>query len=227
VFWLEPVDIYCERLGPGFWAEPVNALTNLAFPLAALWAWQTARTHGGPRPAEAAPIALVALIGVGSFLFHTFANRWSALADVAAILAFFVVYTLCAIALTSGVPLARLVRIGAIIVAVITAILLAISSAQSATDTAPLNGSGQYAPALLALVVFSAIMLWRRHPIRYWALGATLVFLVSLTFRTVDLAVCPTLPLGTHFMWHLLNGLMLGLLLQGLIRSGVAVRKGR
>lgn len=27
----EFIDIYCERLGPGLWAEPLNALTNAAF----------------------------------------------------------------------------------------------------------------------------------------------------------------------------------------------------
>ena len=31
----EIVDLYCERTSPVFWAEPVNALTNLAFFLAA------------------------------------------------------------------------------------------------------------------------------------------------------------------------------------------------
>ena len=34
--WLAPVDAYCERTGPEYWSEPVNALTNLAFLLAAL-----------------------------------------------------------------------------------------------------------------------------------------------------------------------------------------------
>ena len=29
------VTIYCERAGDAFWAEPLNALTNLAFLLAA------------------------------------------------------------------------------------------------------------------------------------------------------------------------------------------------
>ena len=51
--------------------------------------------------AGAAPIArllCVALfvIGVGSFLFHTFANRWSALADVLPILAFVLIYIFAA-----------------------------------------------------------------------------------------------------------------------------------
>lgn len=28
--WFQPIDIYCERIEPTFWAEPINALTNLA-----------------------------------------------------------------------------------------------------------------------------------------------------------------------------------------------------
>ena len=33
------MDLYCERLDPGFWAEPLNAVTNLSFILAALFCW--------------------------------------------------------------------------------------------------------------------------------------------------------------------------------------------
>jgi len=38
--WNSPIDAYCERLGPGFWNEPLNALTNLAFWLSAWLVWR-------------------------------------------------------------------------------------------------------------------------------------------------------------------------------------------
>ena len=41
------------------------------------------------------------------------------------------------------------------------------------------------------------------------AIGAGLL-LLSLTLRTIDKAVCPGLPIGTHFLWHVLNGILLG-----------------
>ncbi len=44
--WLAPIDAYCERLGPGVWAEPVNALTNLAFLAGAAIAYGAARPGG-------------------------------------------------------------------------------------------------------------------------------------------------------------------------------------
>jgi hypothetical protein len=33
--WSTPIDLYCERADPSFWAEPVNALSNCAFLIAA------------------------------------------------------------------------------------------------------------------------------------------------------------------------------------------------
>ena len=39
--WTAQLNDYCERLGPGLWAEPVNFLSNAAFLLAALvMAWR-------------------------------------------------------------------------------------------------------------------------------------------------------------------------------------------
>jgi hypothetical protein len=47
---------------------------------------------------------------------------------------------------------------------------------------------------------------------------AAAVFVISLAFRTVDRAVCGTFPLGTHFIWHLLNAVVLFVLLRAAIR---------
>ena len=79
--WTAAIDLYCERTSASFWAEPANAWSNLAFPAAALWATAAARRKGGATRAYWALVVLAALIGVGSFLFHTFANVWSEYAD--------------------------------------------------------------------------------------------------------------------------------------------------
>ena len=44
--WLTPVDNYCERIDPGFWAEPLNALSNTAFILAAAYGFYLWRREG-------------------------------------------------------------------------------------------------------------------------------------------------------------------------------------
>ena len=90
--WLDAVDGYCERLGPGYGAEPVNALSNLAFLLAAGVMWPRLRGL----PLARAMVALLTVIGIGSYLFHSHANRLTGVMDVAPIAGFILLYVFAA-----------------------------------------------------------------------------------------------------------------------------------
>ncbi len=180
------------------------------------------RRSGALSPVLALLLAMAAAIGLGSFLFHTFANVWSKLADVVPIWSFVAAYVLVSIHVVGGFPPGRLVRIAAIATAVV--VLVSFATTPGGNATAPvtgnvLNGSGQYAPALAALVVFSMVTGIRRRPVRHWVSAATLAFLASLTFRTLDMHLCSTFAHGPLFLWHILNGAMAALLLQALIRA--------
>lgn len=219
--WFTAVDIYCERPGPGYWAEPVNALSNAAFLLAAAWAWATARVRGSDAAGRVL-IAMAALIGVGSYLFHTHATVWAELADMVPIWSFVAAYVLAVVQRMHGrAPHPALVpafglAVGSALVALTFDTPAGAPVAPVARD--PFNGSLQYLPALIAQGVFVAVLHWQRHPHRIWVIAALASFALSLAFRTLDRDICATLPLGTHFLWHLLNGLMVGLLLQFYLR---------
>ena len=90
--WFAPLDLYCERLAPGLWGEPLNAISNVAFLVAVAVGWAACCKSDRTDAATAAVAALVAVIGVGSFLFHTFANAWSIVADTAPITLFIYAY---------------------------------------------------------------------------------------------------------------------------------------
>jgi hypothetical protein len=219
--WLQPIDLYCERLTSAFWAEPLNALSNLSFVLAALWALQSYRKGDRRDPVFLGLTALAALVGVGSFLFHTFANLWSSFADVIPIWTFVALYVLIAVIRLTGRAPARVLGVALGVGAGVMGVLW-ITLSGGATDTGtmpdPLNGSGRYAPAVIALFVFAG-MTWRRgHVIAPWVVASALTFAVSLVFRTVDLSWCEATGIGTHFLWHLLNGVMVALLLQAMLR---------
>lgn len=221
--WTAPIDIYCERIGSDFWAEPVNAISNLAFIFAAIWALQTLRNRGQSGWDFTILIALAFGIGVGSFLFHTFANRWSLLTDVVPIWCFVLLIILSGLHRVGGVSIKRILIglclvIGAVVV-LIWSLPEPSANEPAVRDAAPLNGSLGYAPAWIAMVLFAIFTTIRAHPVWPWVLAATLTFTISLGFRTVDLIWCEAFSLGTHFMWHLLNGLMIGFLLQALIRA--------
>src|SRR5262245_60127910 len=99
---------YCERgLDPTFWAEPLNALSNLGFILAGVLALRElmARPAGEGKAIRYALVVLVFIIGIGSFLFHTYAEPWAATADVAPIGLFMLAYFAYALYRFAGVPL--------------------------------------------------------------------------------------------------------------------------
>lgn len=52
--------------------------------------------------------------------------------------------------------------------------------------------------------------------IKYGLVAAGL-FVVSLIFRIIDLDVCARFPIGTHFLWHVLNAAVLYTVLRGAI----------
>lgn len=206
------IDIYCERTGPEFWSEPVNAVTNAAFLLAAaLLMRRLARGEDVRTDVAGWSLAvLVLVIGIGSALFHTYAQRWAMLADVIPIAVFILAYTWCSLRRFGRLP-AWAAGAG---VAAVLGVALAVPA---------LTGfrGGSYVAALTALVVIGGwLFAFRRHPAGRSLLAAAAVFAVSLTFRTMDGPVCDGFPLGTHFMWHLLNALVLYIVTRAMIAAG-------
>ena len=215
--WTASVDLYCERIGPGFWAEPLNAVSNFAFVAAGLIGAQAARRRGAMDPLIGMLCTLAVAIGIGSFLFHTVAQRWAGLADVIPILLFILLYLYASA--QRFFELRWFVAIPATAVAFAAALslrgaVIALNGGKS------LNGSEGYAPAFALLAGAALGLAIMRHPVAgRIALGAG-VFALSLTARTVDSSICPTFPVGSHFAWHLLNGTMIGILLLALVHYG-------
>lgn len=214
--WTRQLDGYCERLGPGFWAEPLNAVTNAAFLLAAVAALVLARRAGRLDGAVAWLIALLVMIGVGSFLFHTLATAWAALADTGPITVFILSYF--AIAMTRFGGLRR--RWAALLTLGFLCAMAALPPALAALARGALHGSGGYIPALLALLGVGLWLRGRGHPTGVWLMGASGLFAISLAARTLDMPLCSAWPVGTHFLWHVLNALLLCLLVVAVIRHG-------
>lgn len=206
---------YCERTDPSFWAEPLNALSNGAFLLAALGGLVLLRRAGGADGAAALLIALVFAIAAGSFLFHTMPQRWTLLADVVPIQLFAFFYF--------GLALRRFFRLSAAAAILGTLAFLAASSALAAVLglrlPPALRGSAGYAGFVFALFGVAAALALRGQAgaiARQIGL-AGLVFALSLALRSLDGALCLRVPLGLHWAWHLLNATVLYLLLRGAI----------
>lgn len=204
----DPVSgLYCERLDASFWAEPANAVTNAAFIVAAVVT--LARRRGDASVTLLA--ALVFTIGIGSFLFHTFATGGAMIADVAPIQLFIAVYFFLA--------LRRFLGIGALVAALSTIAFVALAAlAPRLAPPGAWQGLAGYAGGLAGLLGVGAAVLMRGDPASRRTgrtlLGVAALFALSLGFRTLDRAACAIVSTGTHPLWHLTNALVLYLLMQ-------------
>jgi hypothetical protein len=207
------IDLYCERLNAGFLAEPVNAASNIAFFIAAFYAWQYSKQQAVDAIPFRLLIALMVSIGLGSLAFHLFANKASQLADLIPVFLFQLLY----LWLYSKNVLAckRPVR-------VLLSILLLIGIAVSSQYPGALNGSLIYMPTLLVLCLISFYHMQQSTRGSQLVAGALVLFCLSLLFRTVDNSVCQYIAAGTHFLWHLLNGMVVFMLYRFLVMNSTS-----
>jgi hypothetical protein len=228
---------YCERgLNSAFWAEPLNAITNGGFILAAL-AGAAMIARRPPEERSVWPVFFVLnfiAIGVGSFLFHTVPNVSTAAADTGPIGIFMLTYLVFALRRLAGAP--WLLIAGAISIFIACMAMAFKMHCWEGhigfwLDMPPgaqgkcLNGSLGYGPALVALWLIAGWLALKRHAAAPFIFAAAATFLASLTFRSLDQALCADWVIlghrmGTHFIWHMLNSLTLFLLLVAAIKYG-------
>jgi hypothetical protein len=205
---LNSVDFYCERVGAGFWAEPINALTNIAFILAAWGTWRLSPRTSPLRPGIWVLLATAVAIGVGSFTFHTVATNWARLLDVVPILFFQLAFLWL-----YGREVIILKR-STMVVALIAYFAASIAGRQF---PAILNGSLIYAPTILAILGLGIYHAKHAANARFDLLAAAAMLAAALLFRSIDNAVCGMFPTGTHFLWHLSNGVVVYLAVRTLV----------
>ncbi len=216
--WSEQIDIYCERTDFSYWAEPVNALTNAGFLIAALIMWY--RLRGEDVPIARLLVGLLAAIGVGSFLFHTHATGWAAAADVAPIGGFILLYLFAVGSHVLGWPIwaAGLLTLGFVPFALLTVPVL---------DQFPfLAISNVYWTVPILLIFFAPLVARQNSQTALGMLIGAAILAVSISLRSYDMPICEEIPLGSHFWWHLLNAVMLGWMIEVYRRHMVGKRAG-
>jgi len=220
--WNQHLNQYCERTSTAFWSEPLNAISNAAFIIAALFAlqiWLKARSNAkntqvtqtnAQDNAALVLIALLAIIGIGSFLFHTFATLWSMLADVIPIAIFMLVYFYLATRRYMGANL--LISLGA------TLLFFGAMAFGPRLVEGIIGPTAGYFPALVAILLFASLTRSKNRQASNALLLAGTVFAISMGFRILDEPICSILPVGTHSLWHILNATVLFILIRAFIR---------
>src|SRR5258706_13654720 len=142
------VDIYCERCSANLDAEPVNAFANGAFLIGAVAAGRLKSRRPKTRVDGLiwALIVAMAVVGLGSFLFHTVATVWAEWADVIPILVFILLYLWLALRHLLGWP------IFLTLIALLT-FLAATLYLEAGVPSPFLLGGAIYPPTLFAIIL--------------------------------------------------------------------------
>lgn len=211
------IDLYCERTAPGLLGEPLNTLGNVAFVVATLWLVRRLLRESDVKRDDWLLVVLAGLVGIGSIAFHLFATRTTALLDQAFIGLFVIVFV--------QRWLVRVVGIGTIASFAGVVVFVAVTiGTRLMVPREILNGSVFYLPIFL---VIASMALWaarRRHPSARIAIGMVAVFIPALVVRTIDLAACDVLPVGTHWLWHVSAAIVVAMACRTLRTGRTAAR---
>lgn len=189
---------YCERLTDGAFAEPVNATTNLSFAISFALIVRRASFHQECRDLVLLLMASAILgTSIGSTLWHTIRSPLTLILDAAPLFSLLLLlfYALC--------HAIQPKRYALVSVALFFALELGLSL------TVPsefMNGSIRHLAAIVTLAGIVTVIQMRSTPILGEAWCALGLYGLAILFRSTDLAVCPSAPIGTHFLWHLLGG---------------------
>lgn len=203
---------YCERVDPGWFAEPLNTMAALAFVLAAVQLWRHGGESGLSWKHERRVLALlVGGIGLTSIAVHTTGYAVWFWLDILLYAAFMLAFWdgfLRHVWGLSGWTRAGIWFLSLVVVASILSIL----------PLGNLAGALLFAP--LVLLIVTGVGLCRTTDRRlardFLLAGALLV--VGLMLRVLDDPLCDWLVVGTHWLWHLFAAGVLFVLVDGLGR---------
>ena len=213
---LQSIDLYCERQNILFWSEPINALTNFFFIVFGLYLFFKTFNDKFSRVLS---IELV-IIGVFSFLFHTFANLLTAIMDTFSILIFGFTYLFGANFWFLNLSITK--SISGVLIFVPYSMLVTFFFA------AIFRIDEWFSLYYSYVFLFLGYSIYLRNKNPYVSKNLFICFfilLISVILRSIDHKFCSNLSLGTHFLWHILNSIVLGVSITTLYNKKVFLHK--
>ena len=201
---------YCERTAADVLSEPLNSITNLAFVLISYLIFKKYKNH------EYSLIfsGLIFCIGLGSFLLHTIPSKITALIDVMFIL-FFIIFFLYIL----FQKILKLAITCALFLSLASPVLYYYLGSVLKENFTLFGDSSFYIVIWLHLNLIYFYLLIKNANFNNFILVASIIFVISIFFRIIDKVYCDINLYGTHFLWHILNSLVLFYLVKFIISN--------
>lgn len=191
--------LHCERQNTQSFFEPLNSISNAAFLISAYYAHKYIKENKiQDKNIQKLPY-VIGLMGIGSFMFHSFRNQITNYADVIPIY-FFIVFSIF-------IALQKLIKKKSLVYSLIVTFGI-VQLGIYFTLLNYLYGSINYIATLTTLLIL-AYAIYRKYgkvllqPMIFFIT----IFGVALIFRNIDFIICPYFRIGTHYMWHILIAL--------------------
>lgn len=195
---LEPVYLYCERLGPGLWAEPLNLAAGFGFFLSAVLIWRMAQGVAALRWMA----ATVLLMFLATIHMHMLPTRLSVGLTIGTILLFVVQFFY--------LMNRDLVGLSVRMSVVLTLLILPFAATSLPLMGLLPGGFGTIAflPLGILLLGYPALLRAEHPRTARGVLVGSLILGAGLAVRSVDLPMCDVWPHGTQFAWKLFAALL-------------------
>ncbi len=205
----------CERTGLGMLSEPMNVLSSFMFMIVAVSIYRYYHKHEDLERKWIWDIHALTfitfIIGVNSVLFHAFPTPLTELLDTSSIVLFIMIYFWSV--------LFRIGRCTLFQAAVCFVAFVGFSHMLVSQFPHAMNDSIGYLSSMIALIMIAVYLHLKARPSSQHFLMAALIGVVSLFCRAIDHEICPMFPIGSHFLWHMLNATLLYILLKQIIRN--------
>jgi len=191
--------IYCERDTLGWFAEPLNTVSGLAFFISAWQAWrQLERTRLHEQWDLHLLAGLIGLVGLASVLWHVSGIGWLHWFDAAAVAAFVLAYWQVFL-----VRVSQLRWLGLLVGWLVTGAGVALF--YLLLPKVFLGSTLVYTPLLVLLLAGIVLSARIDRRLARDLLLASVLFVLAMVVRATDLLLCEWVIVGTHWLWHLLT----------------------
>jgi hypothetical protein len=209
---------YCETpdaITGIFPVEPANAISSGIIVVFGLFALASVIRRTPNALSFYALCALLITNGVGSILWHGLRTRWALTLDVLPALIFVVGAIILWARYVASWREGLLVTAGGIVLALIVRF----------ADLPVRGGWTMMAPFIITIAIWLIARTYSQS--KKAALTGALALtsaLAALTFRSIDGSMCDTVPMGTHFLWHVFLSAAAFMCLQALITLETSTR---
>ena len=207
------IDLHCERLADGLWGEPLNTFSNIGFVIVAIMLARLARREKVTSKPIWVLIGLIGFIGFGSAIFHSTARMWAA--------TFFDNLPIAIWAVTFLIMFCRIIlKLSWRATGLLFFVFLAENIIFKILIHKAPDGYVSLIPSIIFLLAIAGLMRYSKNPSFKNFFIATLISVIAITFRAIDMPICEAFPLGTHFLWHALMAPFFYINVKELIRRG-------